>query len=268
MRIGIAGYGSIGRYVGGVFNRSHDITLYDPPQGLGRIEDLDDVDFAILCVPTPTGEDGSCDTSVVDELVARINPRRAIVCQSTVSIGTTDRLIAKYRKPLVYVPEWAGEALDHPYRRLERRGFLIYGGHDAAASAVKELYETGYGRGVRHHVVAPRVAEIVKYMENAYLAMKVAFCNEFFDLCEAAGVDYEQVRNLWLEDWRVGASHTEVTPERGFGGKCLPKDVAAVCASGRDLGAAMEIMQAVQSANTRHRSGPPVAPVEGRYVTA
>jgi UDPglucose 6-dehydrogenase len=254
MRIGIAGYGSIGRYVADVFARLHDITIYDPPLGLGQIDDLDDVDYAILCVPTPTGEDGACDTSIVEELVARINPRRAIVCQSTVSIGTIDRLIARYRKPLVYVPEWAGESRDHPYRRLERRGFLIYGGHEPAASSVRELYETGYGRGVRHHIVEPRLAEIVKYMENAYLAMKVAFCNEFFDLCDAAAVDYEEVRSLWLEDWRIGASHTSVTPERGYGGKCLPKDVAALCATGRDLGATMEIMEAVQSANLRHRA--------------
>jgi UDPglucose 6-dehydrogenase len=268
VRIGIAGYGSIGRYVEEVFKRCHEIVLYDPPLGLGRIEDLDAVDYAVICVPTPTGEDGSCDTSIVEDLVARISPRRAIVCQSTVSIGTADRLIAKYRKPLVYVPEWAGESLDHPYRRLERRGFLIYGGHEGPAKAVQELYETGYGRGVRHHIVAPRVAEIVKYMENAYLAVKVAFCNEFFDLCEAAGANYDQVRKLWLEDWRVGASHTNVTPERGYGGKCLPKDVAAVCASGRELGAAMEIMQAVQSANARHRSGSRVVPAEGRFVAA
>jgi UDP-glucose 6-dehydrogenase len=97
------------------------------------------------------------------------------------------------------------------------------------------------------------VAETVKYMENAYLAMKVAFCNEFFDLCEAARVDYDKVRDLWTEDWRIGTSHTEVTPERGYGGKCLPKDVSAVCASARELGVPMEIMEAVASVNQRHR---------------
>ena len=173
-------------------------------------------------MPTPTLADGSCDTSIVEQLVSRINPRRAIVCQSTVSIGTTEQLIAKYRKPLVYVPEWAGESSDHPFRRLERREFLIYGGYEPAVSTVQELYATGYRRGVRHHKVAPRVAETVKYMENAYLAMKVAFCNEFFDLCEAARVDYDQVRDLWTEDWRIGKSHT-----RGHGRARLRRQVPA-----------------------------------------
>ncbi len=95
---------------------------------------------------------------------------------------------------------------------------------------------------------------MAKYMENAFLAMKVAFCNEFFDLCEGFGVDFEEARGLWLQDWRIGESHTLVTPERGYGGKCLPKDVAAVCATGRETGVPMEIMEAVQHANLRHRA--------------
>ena len=99
------------------------------------------------------------------------------------------------------------------------------------------------------------MAEVVKYMENAFLATKVAFCNEFFDLCSAVGVDYDWVRLLWLQDDRINPSHTLVTGERGYGGQCLPKDMAAVSATGRDPGAPMAILEAVQRANARHRSG-------------
>ncbi|HCV00233.1 MAG TPA: UDP-glucose 6-dehydrogenase, partial [Dehalococcoidia bacterium] len=96
--------------------------------------------------------------------------------------------------------------------------------------------------------------EVVKYMENAFLATKVAFCNEFFELCETVGVDYERVRQLWLEDDRINPSHTVVTEERGYGGQCLPKDTAAISASARALGVPMEILEAVQEANARHRA--------------
>lgn len=253
MRITIAGYGSIGHYVEEVFGRFHDVALYDPPKGLGQLQDLSETDFVFLCVPTPALPDGQCDTSIVEELVAAAEPRRAIVCRSTVAIGTTERLLRTYGRPLVYVPEYAGESPDHPYRRLENRDFFIYGGYGPATSEVRALFETAYGRGARHHIVDPRTAEIVKYMENAFLALKVAFCNEFFDLCEAFGTDYELVRQLWLEDRRIGPSHTIVTPERGYAGKCLPKDVAAVCATGREIGSVMEIMETVQRANARHR---------------
>ena len=183
------------------------------------------------------------------------DPRVAIVCHSTIAIGTTERLIAETSKPLVFVPGYAGEADDHPLRDPWSRRFLVYGGYDPAASAVQALYERAYGPGLRHFRVPPTVAEVVKYMENAFLTMNVAFCNEFFDLCSAVGVDYEWARLLWLQDDRINPSHTLVTEERGYGGQCLPKDTAAVSATGRQLGAPMVILEAVQRANARHRSG-------------
>lgn len=254
MRITIAGYGSIGQYVEEVFGRRHDTTAYDPPKGLGRQQDLTEADFVFLCVPTPSLPGGECDTSIVEELVSQVEVREAIVCQSTVAAGTIERLLRIYRKPLVYVPEYAGESPDHLYRRLENRNFFIYGGYEPAASRVRALFEDAYGAGRRHFVVPPAVAEIVKYMENSFLAMKVAFCNEFYDLCGAFGADYEAVRQLWLEDQRIAPSHTMVTAERGFGGTCLPKDVAAVCATARQAGVPLEIMEAVQRVNQRHRA--------------
>jgi UDP-glucose 6-dehydrogenase len=90
-------------------------------------------------------------------------------------------------------------------------------------------------------------------MENSFLALKVAFCNEFFDLCQSLGIDYDLVRDAWLQDRRMGASHTLVTAERGYGGKCLPKDIAAVCDSARRLGVPMEVLEAAQRSNSKYR---------------
>ena len=255
-RITIAGYGMVGRYVEEVFGRIHQVAVYDPPLGLGSPHDLRDTDFVFLCVPTPSGAGGECDTSIVEQLVAVAEPHRAIVCHSTVSIGTTERLIRECGKPLVFVPEYAGESPHHPYRRPENREFFIFGGYQPAAGYACALFASAYGTGASHFVVPPTVAEIAKYMENAFLAAKVSFCNEFYDLCQAFGVEYEDVRQLWLADRRIGASHTVVTPERGYGGKCLPKDTAAVCATGQRVGVPMEIMKAVQRANARHPTAP------------
>jgi UDPglucose 6-dehydrogenase len=151
------------------------------------------------------------------------------------------------------VPEYAGETEGHPYREMSARTFFIYGGQEPAVSRVRELYAAIFPNAT-HHIVPPSTAEMVKYMENAFLATKVAFCNEFFDLCAATGVDYKEARAMWLLDWRIGDSHTVVTPERGYDGKCLPKDVAAVIATGRQLGVPMEILESVQRANARHRA--------------
>jgi UDPglucose 6-dehydrogenase len=254
MRITIAGYGSIGHYLAGVFGSQHEIVLYDPPRGFGSPGDLVDTDFVFICVPTPPRDDGSADISIVEDVVSRARPSVAVVCESTVPIGTTDRLIERYAAPLVFVPEYAGESADHPFRDTSQRHFLIYGGYGEVVERVRDLYAGVYPASTRHFITTPATAEMAKYMENAFLALKVAFCNEFFDLCGAAGVDFKAARELWLQDWRIGSSHTVVTAQRGYGGKCLPKDVAAVIATGRELGAPMQIMETVQSANARHRA--------------
>ncbi|HLF79262.1 MAG TPA: hypothetical protein VJB57_17410 [Dehalococcoidia bacterium] len=254
MKITIAGYGSIGRYVEEVFGARHEIAIYDAPLGLGSLQDLRDTDFVFICVPTPSLPNGACDTSAVEEVVELASPRLAIVCQSTVSIGTTERLARQSGKPLVFVPEYAGESADHPYRDPAKREFFVYGGYEPAASHVRDLFCTVYPAGALHSIIDPTTAEAVKYMENSFLALKVAFCNEVFDLCGRLGVDYEQARFLWTRDWRIGESHTLVTQERGFGGKCLPKDVAALCEVARDLGVPLEVMEAAQRSNDRVRS--------------
>ncbi len=253
MRITIAGYGVVGRYLESVFAPAHEVVLYDPPQGLGRDEDLADCDFVIVAVPTPERPDGAADTSMVEAVVAKAAPRTAIVIESTVPVGTTDRLVRETGKPIVFVPEYAGETEGHPYREMSARTFFIYGGEEAPSKAARNLY-AGTFPAAKHFMVPASTAEMVKYMENAFLATKVAFCNEFFDLCAATGVDYDEARAMWLQDWRIGPSHTVVTPERGYDGRCLPKDVAAVIATGRQLGVPMEILESVQRANARHRS--------------
>jgi UDPglucose 6-dehydrogenase len=253
MRITIAGYGSIGHYIESVFGQQHEIALYDPPLGMGARTDLVHTDFVMICVPTQPRDDGSCDTSIVEDVVRLADPRVAIVCESTVAVGTTERLIRATGKPLVFVPEYAGEEPAHPFRKAGARRFFIYGGYEPAVSQVRDLYAGACPCEADHFIVPPTTAEMVKYMENSFLAVKVAFCNEFFDLCQGFGVEYEEARHLWLQDWRIGESHTLVTPERGYGGKCLPKVVAAICATGRETGIPMEIMEAVQHANLRHR---------------
>jgi UDPglucose 6-dehydrogenase len=253
MRIGIAGYGTVGQFVGSLFQDHHEVVVADPPKGIGALHDLNEADFVFVCVPTPSLPDGGCDTRHVEAVVAQVRPRRALICHSTVAIGTTDRLIEAYGVPLVYVPQYAGESPDHYYRQRDNLDFLIIGGYEPAASSVSALFRPVLGERTRHAIVEPRVAETVKYMENAFLAMKVAFCNEFHDLAAAAGVDYEQVRRLWLLDHRINPSHTTVTAERGYGGACLPKDVDAVCATATAVGAPLEILETVQRVNARRR---------------
>ncbi|HET7099806.1 MAG TPA: hypothetical protein VFJ52_01540, partial [Terriglobia bacterium] len=97
-----------------------------------------------------------------------------------------------------------------------------------ATSLVIRAYQQFLGPSPHYYITNAKTAELCKYMENAFLATKVAFANQFYDIAQGLGVDYDELRELWLADDRVGRSHTIVTAERGYRGRCLPKDISSI----------------------------------------
>ena len=103
---------------------------------------------------------------------------------------------------------------------------------------------------VRFYFSDSDTVELAKYMENAFLATKVTFCNEMFDLAIKMGIDYNEAREIWLADPRIGRSHTFVYPnQRGFGGSCLPKDTSALVYIGEKAGVDMLLVKSVLKKN-------------------
>ena len=99
----------------------------------------------------------------------------------------------------------------------------------------------------------PTTAEMVKYMANCYLATKVIFANEMFDLCEKLGIKYEEVKKLTVADHRIFDSHLDVTTMRGFGGKCFPKDMMALIGLADQLGVETELLDTAWKKNLKIR---------------
>src|SRR3990167_7493296 len=99
----------------------------------------------------------------------------------------------------------------------------------------------------------PTQIEVVKLMTNAYLATKVTFANEIYDLCKALGIDYSVVKNLFTQDKRMIDDHLDVTPERGFGGKCLPKDTMSLTGIMADFKVDSTLLDAVLEKNNKIR---------------
>ncbi len=121
------------------------------------------------------------------------------------------------------------------------------------AERVFSAYRPMVPRDFRFVQTDATTAELCKYMENCFLATKVAFVNQFYDIACRLRVDFEQLRALWLLDQRVGYSHTTVTRERGFGGRCLPKDVQALVTLMGQNGSA-PLLEAVLAYNNALRS--------------
>jgi UDPglucose 6-dehydrogenase len=87
-------------------------------------------------------------------------------------------------------------------------------------------------------------------MENCFLATKVTFCNEFYDIAESFGVDYNELREIWLLDGRIGRSHSTVFEDkRGFTGKCLPKDLNALIKASEKNGYKPNLLKSINETN-------------------
>lgn len=251
MKVAIVGAGAVGRAMAKLLTEP---VLYDEPERIGSRADVNACDIAFICVPTPPAEDGSCDTSIVEEIVDWLEAP-LIVIRSTVSVGTTRRLASKYGKAIVFQPEYGpGETPDHPFNDLRNVRWIILGGERSATQKVARMWQHVYSADVVIRQTDPETAELCKYMENAFLATKVAFCNEFYEIAKHLGVDYEELRELWLLDPRIGRSHTFVFPEkRGFGGKCLPKDLDALVRIAEQVRYDPTLLRAVVAANARLR---------------
>jgi len=247
----IVGYGAVGR---GIHQLFPDASPFDPPQGIGTRDEVNAARFAFVCVPTPMAEDGSCDTSVVEEAVSWIESELIIV-RSTVPVGTTDALRAATGKAIVFQPEYGpAETPDHPFNDLRKVRWAILGGERRDTMLVADLYKTVFNADFVIQQTDAKTAELTKYMENAFLATKVAFCNEFYDIADAWEIDYNELRELWLLDPRIGRSHTFVLPHsRGFGGRCLPKDLSSIIDSARRAGVTPALLEGVRASNAAVR---------------
>src|SRR3990172_4241356 len=248
--IGIMGDGIVGgalrAYLEG---RGHDVRLYDPPKGHDSIDALDGADLVFVCVPTPYTAGYGFDDRHLLAAVSGLPGRRAIVIKSTVLPGTTQ--VLQERMPqhrFLFSPEFlreatAAEDFNSPDRQIV--------GHTEASAGDPEHVMQILPRAPFELVCSAGEAEMAKYAANAFLAVKVSYANEIFDLCERLGLEYEHVRDVVAADGRIGGSHMDVLDSgyRGYGGKCLPKDSKALLDLARSLGIDLQVLRAADHVN-------------------
>ena len=249
MKIAIIGNGYVGAAMEKLFPEA---VIYDEPKGIGSKAEVNGCDISFVCVPTPEGKLGECDTHIVEEVISWLETE-VIVLRSTVPVGFTDSMAEKYNKNIVFQPEYCGETVEHPYVELSKRSWITLGGKQPYVEKVINAYQRVYSSEIKIKITDSRTAELAKYMENCFLAAKVIFCNEFYDLAEKMGISYSELRETWLMDERMGRSHTFVFPEaRGYSGKCLPKDVSALLSQAKAHGVDMSMIKAVNKKNDEY----------------
>lgn len=221
-------------------------------------------DLALICVGTPSGGDGAIDLQYVERVVRQIAetlPARerplTILLRSTVVPGTTERLV----RPIIQsVRTRADVRLGfHPEFLRESTAIADY---DAPARVVvgtdrQEVADDVvalYPRLPNPPVVTTfRVAEIIKYSDNAFHALKVAYANEIGAICKAYEVDGRDVLSLFVQDHKLNISPVYLRPGGPFGGSCLPKDLRALTNIATRQHVDTPLLRAVLGSNTAHK---------------
>ncbi len=227
--VGVMGMGVVGDAVHSYFaERDHPLRPFDPYRGMGSDDLINEAEVVFICVPTPYQPGAGFDDSALEDAIGRLRGSKVIVIKSTVLPGTTEAFQTCYSQhAFLFNPEFLRAAqaktdFVQPDRQLV--GYTAQSRH-LAESIMSMLPDAPYMRSM-----VAREAEMAKYMTNSFLALKVTFANELYDLSTALDIDFDVVRDAVAADERIGPSHLGVFDGgyRGYGGKCLPKDTKAL----------------------------------------
>ena len=235
MNLGIIGRGFVGSAVANGFDKDCDQIIVDPKYTDNTIEDVIDCKLVFVCVPTPVSEDGSCDTTIANDVLTELNRlqyKGVVVIKSTIIPDYLHEFKKEFELKIVYNPEFLTEV--NANEDFKNPPFQVFGGKWRDCEVVEKAYlRHSSVRIVPTFKVDLTTASLLKYTINSWLATKVTFFNELKQLHELGSsmVSWEQFTDMLSRDERIGNSHMQVPGpdgEPGFGGHCLPKDTEAL----------------------------------------
>lgn len=286
MNIGIVGKGFVGSAIYEKFSEKYTVLSYDTNPELSDVSSLEELvkksNLIFVCLPTPMIKNtGRCSTHLVNMTLKNINNfvynneysrnkssfvPKTVVIKSTVPPGTCDPWNQEYwLLDIVFSPEFLTEA--NAKEDFSNQTRIILGGpegpryghynkHLSGVTEVAEVFETVFGSQINIVKTDFKSAEMVKYMANAFLATKVAFANQMYELCDQMDLDYNTIKNMVTLDPRIGNTHLDVPGpdgDFGFGGHCFPKDLNALINLFIDNDLDPTLLKEVRSLNDRVR---------------
>jgi len=223
-------------------------------------------DLSIICVGTPSDKSGALDTTYVKRVSEQIGQALAakpsyhlIVLRSTVLPGTVDGVVQpaleshSSRKAgadfgLCFHPEFLREGSS--VKDFREPPKIVIGANDQrAADTLSSLYKDF---SAPLFVTSLRAAEMVKYADNCFHALKVVFGNEIGLLCKHLDIDSHDVMSIFCQDKKLNISPAYLMPGFAYGGSCLPKDLRALLQLARSQNVELPVLSNVQRSNANH----------------
>ena len=275
MKIGIIGQGFVGTAVREGFKNFFNIETFDISKEstcTSTEEVCSKIDITFVCLPTPMKKDGSCYTGIVEKVLSEINDINkcnVIVVKSTIPPGTTSKWNKMFNNiDIVFNPEFLTEA--NAINDFKNQNRIIIGGPKKSASKVRRLFVKAFPK-VKIIKTDSTYAEMVKYVTNCFLATKVSFANEMYEICNYLSIDYDKVIEYAMHDERLGYSHWSVPGpdgDFGYGGHCFPKDVKALYSVAMELESNVDpiMLRATNEKNNKVRKNRDWEKQKGRAV--
>ena len=278
MIVGVVGQGFVGTAVYEGLKKHHNLFCYDKNEEVnikrGGVANLPILarhsDIIFVCVPTPMTQDGECYTGYVEEVVKELDgytKDKIVVIKSTIIPGTTARLNTKYKNnTIVFSPEFLTEA--NSINDFKNQTRIILGGDRKGTNKLRIMFSKAFPKA---HIIKTdsTYAEMIKYLTNNFLTVKVAFANEMYKICERLRIDYDKVVEYATLDERLGPSHWGVPGpdgDFGYGGHCFPKDIQAMISLTDELQTPNHVLRGAEDTNTELRQDKDWMKMQGRAV--
>ena len=295
--IAVIGQGFVGGSLTAGFSKTYDINACDISGNFSEhatrkfvdLEEMVSVSESIgnfsgvyfVCLPTPMKSSGKCDTTIVQNVLAKLSNipgDRIAVVKSTITPGTTEswnKMFEGTGLTIVFNPEFLTEA--NAVEDFKNQNRIIIGGPRPASTIVKNVFQGAFPK-VPIIKTSSTIAEMIKYVTNCFLATKVSFANEIFQICSGLNIDYDKVIEYAKYDERLGSSHWSVPgpmpldddsnkPAFGFGGSCFPKDLNALMFLAESLGVNPSVMIGVWEKNLEVRPQRDWEQLKGRAIS-
>ena len=269
-KIGLIGNGFVGNAINEGMKDFYDIEIYDIDSSKcqNTLNEVSKNNIIFICVPTPIDQDGKFVLDFLETAIEKLSNNKILIIKSTITPAAADKLVNMFpNQNLVFNPEFLTERTAVEDFKNQKR--IVLGGAKSPTNKVEKMYKKVFPE-VKVIKTDYKTACFIKYFCNCFFAAKVSLMNEFYQIAEAEGANWDvALEGLLSSEW-VNPMHTQVPGpdgDYGFGGKCFPKDINAFIDYAENLDIDALGLKAAWNKNLEIRKNKNWLQIDGAVIT-